>query len=627
MSPASFLENLLNLSTKRITFCQLLLFLLTLLMSGFALADANWLKVNISGANKKLTNNINAHLGTLPDSDVQRRAFLFTVEDNTQDALESMGYYHGIADIDINETESGPWELNLNITPGDPVVIQWVDINFTGDMLQDDMFALWLNTLKIKPGDTLNHGVYDSIKSQLVTLALARGYFDGQYTRSEISINRDLNIAQINLQFDSGKRYVFGEVDFNGSTLNDDVLKALIPFDASAPYATQQLTEFNRNLLDTGYFSNIKVLPQIDNVDDGLVPIKVELSPRASHLIEVGLGADIGNSTEDNFEPRVRLTWRIPQINRYGHFQETTAEWSPERPKILTTYTIPLSHPLNDQLKIKVGLLRDTYGVTQDYDEESRSFDNTGQLESQKYLLGLSRQLRSEHNWLYGYSIESIREFYEQEDTDYDPRFYLMGYNLTKTIRGDNTLNPKSGFRQTYSVQYADPSLGSTIRLARLQARFKWIETIFDNHRFVARIDLGANIASDNDISQIPPSLRYFAGGDQSIRGYSYQELGPYIDYTNSDGGLSRQVVGGRYLAVGSIEYQYYLTPTWRVASFVDAGNAFDTGQLEPVVAVGGGVHWISPIGPIKLDLGFGLKETETVARSYRFHLTMGTDL
>ncbi|GGQ20629.1 autotransporter assembly complex protein TamA [Shewanella litoralis] len=596
-------------------------------MSGFALAENSWLNVRIDGVSKKLEKNIIAHLGTLPESDVQRRAFLFTVDDNTQDALESMGYYHGIIDIDVQETDSGPWELNLNITTGDPVIIQWVDINFSGEMLQDDRFAVWLNSLNIKPGDTLNHGVYDALKSQLVTLALARGYFDGRYTKSEISINRDFNTAQINIQFDSGKRYLFGEVDFAGSTLNDDVIEALIPFDADAPYATQQLTEFNRNLLDTGYFSNIKVLPQIDKISDGVVPIKVELSPRPSHLIEVGLGADIGNSTEDTFEPRVRVTWRTPQINRYGHYQETSAEWSPDRPKILTTYTIPLSHPLDDQLKIKLGILRDTYGVTQDYDEESRSFDNTGQLESKKYLIGLSRQQRSKSNWLYGYSVESIREFYEQLDTEYDPRFLLMGYNLTKTVRGDNTLDPKSGFRQTYSMEYADPSLGSTIRLARFQARFKWIETFFDKHRFVARLDLGANIASRDDISFIPPSLRYFAGGDQSIRGYSYQELGPYIDYTNSDGGISRQVVGGRYLAIGSLEYQYYLTPTWRVASFVDAGNAFDTGQLEPVVAVGGGVHWISPIGPIKLDLGFGLKETETVARSFRFHLTMGTEL
>ncbi|MGX9462186.1 autotransporter assembly complex protein TamA [Shewanella sp. A14] len=596
-------------------------------MSGYALADNNWLTIKVTGVNKKIEQNIFAHLGTLPENDVQRRAFLFTVDNNTHDALESLGYYHGILDIDVKENDNGPWELDLNITPGEPVIVQWVDIRFQGEMLQDNTFSQWLNRLKIKPGDTLNHGAYDLIKSQLITLALARGYFDGRYTKAEININRDVNTAQINLQFDSGKRYLFGDVNFEGSTLNNDIVEALIPFNADAPYATQLLTEFNRNLLDTGYFSNIKVLPQLNKINTGLVPIKVELTPRPSHLIEVGLGADIGNSTENTVDPRVRVTWRTPQINRYGHYQETSAEWSPERPKILTTYTIPLTHPLDDQLKIKLGLLRDTYGVTQDYDADKREFNNTGQLESKKYLIGLTRQRRSKSNWLHGYSIESIREFYNQLDTDYDPRFYLLSYNLTKTVRGDNTLDPKSGYRQTYSIEYADPSLGSTIRLARLQARFKWVDTLFDKHRFVARMDLAANFSSKNDIDNIPPSLRYFAGGDQSIRGYSYQELGPYIDYTNTDGGLSRQVVGGRYLAIGSVEYQYYLTPTWRVATFVDAGNAFDTQKFDPVISVGGGLHWISPIGPIRMDLGFGLKETETVARTYRFHLTMGTDL
>ncbi|MGL4834734.1 MAG: autotransporter assembly complex protein TamA, partial [Shewanella sp.] len=211
--------------------------------------------------------------------------------------------------------------------------------------------------------------------------------------------------------------------------------------------------------------------------------------------------------------------------------------------------------------------------------------------------------------------------------TDYLPTVYLAGINFSKTTRGDNTLDPKSGFRQLYSVDYADPYLGSDIRLARLQAKFKWIDTFFDNHRFVARLDLAANIANENELAHIPPSLRYFAGGDQTVRGYGYQELGPYFDYVDTEGRANREVIGGRYLMVGSVEYQYYLTPTWRLGTFIDAGNAFDNNQFEPVVSVGGGIHWISPIGPIKIDLGVGLKETDTMERSWRLHLTMGSEL
>lgn len=597
------------------------------LASNFAWAKDDWLKIELTGTSERLTKNILAHLGESPNSTVQRRAFLFTVEDSVTAALESMGHYHAKVDIDVTESEKGPWKLTIDIDEGAPTIIQWIDIKFSDEMLNDDSFNRWLNQLTVKPGDTLNHGVYSDLKSQLVTLALARGYFDATFARSEIEINRDFNTAKIHIDFQSGKRYLIGDVVFSGQTVNDDLLEKLIPFDPNAKYSTSRLNRLNRNLIDTGYFSSIKVLPLIDNISDSQVPIKVDLAPRPTHSFEVGLGADIGNNVENNIEPRIRLTWRMPEINRFGHTQETTMEWSPDRPKFLTTYTIPLTHPLDDQLKFKVGLLRDKYGVTQDYNEENKSYDYTGELESEKRLIGIIRQMRLDSGWLFGYSLEFNQEFYNQSDTDYDPQYILAGFGIGKTTRGDNTLDPKSGFRQVYSVEYGDPNLGSEIRLAKLEAKFKWIDTFFDRHRFVARLDLGANIADSDQIDQISPSLRYFAGGDQSIRGYSYQELGPYIEYENSEGGTSRQVVGGRYLVVGSLEYQYYLTDTWRVASFVDAGNAFDTEQFEPVVSVGGGIHWISPIGPIKLDLGVGLKETETVDRSWRIHITMGTEL
>ncbi|ACA86963.1 autotransporter assembly complex protein TamA [Shewanella woodyi] len=589
----------------------------------------DWLKLDISGVSGELDRNIKAHLGQLPNSNVQRRAFIFNAEDNTSAALHSLGYYHGKVEQKVLSPKKGAWTLSLIVTPGAPTLIEWVDIDLDGEILNDPIISDWLNGLSIKPGDTLNHGVYEQVKSQLVTLALARGYFDGKYIKSAITINRDLNTARITLHYDSGQRYRIGTVNFEGQTLNDDLMNGLVPFKTDSPYSTANLGALNRELLNTGYFSNIKVLPQVDKAVDLNVPIKVELSPRPSHSIELGLGVDIGNTTEKEFEPRVRVTWRTPQINRYGHSQETSLEWAPDKPKFLSTYTIPLTHPLNDQLKIRVGMLRDKYGVTQVFDPEDNTFRNTGELEGNKRLFGIIRQQKLESQWLFSYSVEAIREYYTQSEIDYDPTFVLFGSSISKTIRGDSSLDPKSGFFQHYSIEYADPSLGSTVRLARLQTKYKWIDTFFEKHRIVSRLDLGVNLAADEDLPFIPPSLRYFAGGDQSIRGYSYQELGPYFEYTSSDDKLIRQVIGGRYLMVGSLEYQYYLTPSWRVATFVDAGNAFDVDQIDPIISVGGGIHWITPIGPIKLDVGVGLKgtETDTVSRPWRIHLTMGSEL
>ncbi|GGI90727.1 outer membrane protein assembly factor [Shewanella hanedai] len=601
-------------------------FIVSLLCSFSAHAD-DWLTLNIQGVSGELDRNIRAHLGQLPSSKVQRRAYIFNAEDNISAALHSLGYYHGQVEREVLSPEEGTWTLKLTIKPGPPTIIEWVDINLDGEILHDPVVLDWLNSLTIRPGDILNDGIYEQIKSQLVTLALARGYFDGKYIKSVITVNRDMNTARITLNYDSGQRYLIGDVSFEGQTLNSDLMQSLIPFKIDSPYSTANIASLNRELLDTGYFSNIKVLPLVDKSVDFYVPIKVEVSPKPSHSIELGLGADIGNTTEKTLEPRVRLTWRTPQINRFGQSQETSLEWAPDKPKFLTTYTIPLTHPLDDQLKIRLGILRDKYGVTQVYDPNDKKFKNTGELEANKFLVGVIRQQKLDNNWLLSYSLEGIREHYTQSEIDYDPTFVLFGASMSKTVRSDNSLDPKSGYFQHYSVEYANPSLGSSVRLTRIQTKYKWIDTFFEKHRIVTRLDLGINLATEEDLAFIPPSLRYFAGGDQSIRGYSYQELGPYLDYTSASGELTRQVVGGRYLMVGSLEYQYYLTPTWRVAAFVDAGNAFDVNQIEPIVSVGPGIHWISPIGPIKLDLGVGLKETDTVDRPWRIHLTMGSEL
>nr|WP_044556425.1 autotransporter assembly complex family protein [Shewanella piezotolerans] len=597
------------------------------LLSPFAALANDLLTLKIEGVTGSLERNVKAHLGTLPKSDVQRRAFIFNAEDNINAALHSMGYYNSKIEQEFNRNDKGPWELSYFISPGEPTTIRWIDIQVNGEMRNDVLFDQWLSQLSIRPGDRLNHGVYEDLKAQLLTLSLARGYFDGKFDKAEIEVDRDYNSAKIALHYDSGKRYHIGEVTFTGHTLQPEILEELLPFELDAPYSTGNLGQLNRQLLDTGYFSNIKVLPLVEQVEGLLVPVRVDLSPKPDHSIELGLGVDVGNTVDNSIEPRVRVTWRTPQINSYGHSQETSAEWAPDRPKFLTTYTIPLTHPLDDQLKLRVGMLRDKYGVTQVYDTDDRNFKNTGQLESSKLLFAVIRQQRLGHQWILNYSTEVMRENYTQSGVDYNPFFVLFGANVSKTSRGDNSLDPKSGFLQYYSLEYADPNLGSEVRLTRLQAKFKWIQRFFENHRIVSRLDLAANLTNENNLAQIPPSLRYFAGGDQSIRGYSYNELGPSIDSINDEGEIVREVIGGRYLMVGSIEYQYYVTPSWRVATFIDAGNAFDVNQIEAITSVGAGIHWISPIGPVKFDVGVGLKETDTISRPWRIHITMGAEL
>src|SRR5690606_4407632 len=137
--------------------------------------------------------------------------------------------------------------------------------------------------------------------------------------------------------------------------------------------------------------------------------------------------------------------------------------------------------------------------------------------------------------------------------------------------------------------------------------------TLGDNHRLLGRTQVGA--IATNSYGRIPPSLRFFAGGDQSVRGYGYQSLSPRDEYGNR--------VGGRYLLAQSAEYQYSLSEKWRVATFVDRGKAADKLNEAMKVGAGVGIRWVSPIGPLRLDWAQALDDE----REWRIHFSMGPEL
>src|SRR5690606_36790569 len=165
-----------------------------------------------------------------------------------------------------------------------------------------------------------------------------------------------------------------------------------------------------------------------------------------------------------------------------------------------------------------------------------------------------------------------------------------------------------------FELRAAKDGVFSDADLIHANAMLKGLTTLFDRHRFLGRVQLGGNWT--NEYTNVPPSLRYFAGGDQSVRGYDYQSMSP----TNSDGDR----IGGRYQFAVSAEYQYSLTEKWRVAPFMDQGNAFNSADyLSLKSCVGMGVRWVSAVGTIRLDLAHPLDDDGGV----RLHFSMGHEL
>jgi translocation and assembly module TamA len=176
----------------------------------------------------------------------------------------------------------------------------------------------------------------------------------------------------------------------------------------------------------------------------------------------------------------------------------------------------------------------------------------------------------------------------------------------------DDPINPREGYSFSAEVRVA-PALGdAAFAQARLESR--WLQPIGAQDRLLLRAQAGA--LWTDDFSSLPPQLRFFAGGDRSLRGFGYQTLGP----RNSRG----FVRGGEFLAIASAEYERHLFDEYGIAGFVDAGNAFDSGDTSLAAAIGVGVRWRSPVGLVRLDLA---QPVAGDGDGLRLHLLIGPEL
>jgi translocation and assembly module TamA len=194
-------------------------------------------------------------------------------------------------------------------------------------------------------------------------------------------------------------------------------------------------------------------------------------------------------------------------------------------------------------------------------------------------------------------------------------RLVLPGLRFSDTST-DNPIRPRRGFHYALELRGTDPLLGSDTRLVQTLAEGSHLLPLPWRLSLHTRAKAGATLLND-PIKDIPPSLRFFAGGDQSVRGYSYNSLGPR-DATG-------KVVGGTQLLTGSIELERALFKDWGVSLFYDAGNAFDSlSAVGLYQGAGVGLHYYTSIGGLNLYVAqpLGVDNPST-----HIHFTVGFEL
>ncbi len=343
------------------------------------------------------------------------------------------------------------------------------------------------------------------------------------------------------------------------------------------------------------------------------IPVIVTLNADKLNSLETGIG--YGTDTG----ARLRTQYRRAIVNKYGHSFDSNLEVSEIRQSIDGRYSIPYKHPLNDYFNIVGG-----------YERETR--DDIGpdvSLLTESAVVGGERVIkRPLGNWQHTIGVRyRLDRLTQQGDVDIselpdafktaasEQEALLFSYETSKTS-SNTRLNPTKAFKQTYKLELGSESLLSDANMAIASAGWRFIYSLGENddHQFVGRSDLSYIFTDDFD--KVPYNLRFFTGGDQTIRGFDYKSLSPEVDGYK---------IGGQALAVGSLEYNYQFKDGWRAAIFSDFGNAYDKDFSNPAAySVGVGIRWKSPIGPIRLDVASGISDEN---HPIRLHFFIGPQL
>lgn len=560
-----------------------------------ATASAPRIHIDVSGVDNTLADNLRAHLSLSQetcDAPEWRVNRLFArAENEARRALRALGYYAPGLEKRL-ERLPDCWKASFEVTAGEPVLVEAVTVRMQGDAEHDASFADLLSKLPIKPGDPANHAKYEQAKRKISSLAAERGYFDGRFTRSELRIEPIGRKATIDIAYDAGRRYHFGPLTLKQDVLRPELVRDFVDYEQGAPYHSDKLLELNRALSDSGYFARVDVRPETEVPDDHEIPVTVELAPRKLHQFMAGAGltTDAG--------PRLRLGYENRRLNRRGHRLNVRASGSLIQRDFTARYRIPLADPRSEWLNFESGLLQ----------------ENTESSETDALKLGVSQTKKRPAGWLETRFIEASREIFEVGRQRGTATLLVPGISWSRSI-ADSSLSPDRGHRLFVELRGGTESLLSDANFLRARMSAVWLRRFPWGGRIITRGEFGA--MQVNRFDALPPSLRFFAGGDNSVRGYEFQSLGP------EDAGGN--VIGGNFLAVGSVEYEHPVAEKWSVAAFVDSGNAFsDTARNNGFnTGIGVGARWASPIGPVRIDLAHPLDDDTLV----RLHLRLGPDL
>jgi translocation and assembly module TamA len=542
-------------------------------------------------------------------SDAEIQSLLQSAQQNAEDLVATLGYFSPDIRITLQRSAAaaGAKVVLISVLPGPPTRVGRVDLQIQGAIATDPQGQQQRQSIQdlwsLAGGERFSQAAWDNAKEQALKQLLARRYPTARVLDSRADVQPETALADLTLQMDSGPAYSIGSLEINGSKrYSDEMARRFAQLQAGDEYELAKLVEAQQRLTDSGYYDSAYL-----NLDLGSDPahavVRAQLKEATMQKAVFGIGAstDTGAriSAEHTYNQVPGIDWRaVNKVTLARDSKLFTSDWT--------------SQPGESRWRWAVsGLVQDD--SLGDIDVQTQRLRagrfTTDRVLDQSYYLQFERaeqiftsiNERNTNEALSATCAFALRDF----DSNLFP---TNGWGVGAELSAGTVLGPK---QEPYT---------RTLAHARLYQPLGQSETnLFARQhagRMVYRAQAGGVIV--DNATEVPFSQLFLTGGDTTVRGYKYQELG-----VTHEGVLSADA--GRYVATASIEWQRPivrngLMTEWETAVFADTGAVANRiEEFSFKTGVGVGARWKSPIGPLQIDLAYGL-----ATQALRLHLNVG---
>ncbi|RSZ41122.1 MULTISPECIES: BamA/TamA family outer membrane protein [unclassified Variovorax] len=532
---------------------------------------------------------------------------MVAAEANARELLGTLGYFAPTLTLELNETPQGekaPREIVITVSPGEITKVSNVQISYAGAIADDAAAESQRDSIRtawaLRAGQPFTQQAWDDAKTTALRSLTARRFPTGTIEISRAEVDADRSEARLSVTYQSGPAYRFGPLVLRGIQRYDpDGARRIARLPSGQDYDQQKLLDAQQRLASSGYYDSVFLTLDTESGNPLAAPVIAQL--REAPLQKVVLG--VGFTTDNG--PRLSIDHIHNQIPLLG--------W-----RAVSRLSVD-----NDikSLSTELKAIPDDHGWRWFSGAELKS-EQAGSYVVDSGRLRGGRDKSGDH---IDRSYFLQYDYAQNRGTNAPPSASAVTANWGWTGRYfDNNSAPSRGFGIALEVAAGYTLTGERTPFTRTYARWLGVlplgsgedkETSARRSRLQLRLEAGAVAAKES--AQIPSTLMFLTGGDTTVRGYSYKQIGT----VRADG----TTVAGRYLGVASVEWQRPFVynnklTEWESVVFVDAGAVADKpGELKPKVGVGVGARWRSPVGPVQADLAYGVD-----SKKFRLHFRLG---